>query len=176
MIFAPSAHAQKLEAGSSAALVPVPAHTNVNIVSHRDTAQDLIVKRRVLTKVLEAHNSPLVGSVDAFMATCTSYSLNCYLLPSITRLESSFGQFTHPGSNNPFGWGGGYILFPSWADAIQTVGKGLRYDYIDRGADTIDAIGRKYAASPTWSIRVERFIAEFERLEEASLQAENISL
>ena len=67
-------------------------------------------------------------------------------------------------------------MFPTWADAIQTVGKGLRYDYIDRGADTIDAIGAKYAASPTWSVRVERFIREFESMEEASLQAENISL
>ena len=176
MIFAPSAHAQKLEAGSSAALIAVPSNTNVNLVSHRDTAQDLIIKRRVLTKVLEADHSPLAGSVDAFMATCTSYNLNCYLLPSITRLESSFGQFTYPGSNNPFGWGGGYIMFPTWADAIQTVGKGLRYDYIDRGADTIDAIGSKYAASPTWSVRVERFIHDFESMEEASLQAENISL
>lgn len=64
-------------------------------------------KKYVIAKVLEKYQSPLIGSVDAFVNTCEQYKLDCYLLPSITGLESRFGWYTHPGSYNPFGWGGG---------------------------------------------------------------------
>lgn len=174
---APSVLASEQEAGSSAILVATPSDVISNKVSHRDIAQDYVIKKRVITKILKANNSPLVDSVDAFISACSNYQLDCYLLPSITRLESSYGQFIHPNSNNPFGWGGGYIMFDTWGDSINAVGKGLRTNYIDKGANDIYAIGKIYAASPTWAVRVERFINDFKNAEnEESLQVENISL
>ncbi|MFZ1549438.1 MAG: hypothetical protein WAT44_03160 [Microgenomates group bacterium] len=165
------------QAGSSAILVAIPKNEIANRISHRDIAQDYMLKRRVITKVLQENNSPLVDSVDSFISTCANYQIDCYLLPSITRLESSFGQFTHPNSHNPFGWGGGYIMFNTWGDSIDAVGKGLRTNYIDKGAADVYDIGKIYAASPTWAVRVERFMNDFKRVEsEESLQASNISL
>lgn len=174
---APKVFASDSQAGASAILVSMPKNEISNRVSHRDIAQDYIIKRRVITKLLKERNSPLVGSVDAFISACSEYSLDCYLLPSITGLESSFGEFTHPTSYNPFGWGGGYIMFDGWNHAIDTVGKGLRNNYIDRGANDLYSIGKIYAASPTWAVRVERFMNDFKAMEEKeSLQALEITL
>ena len=177
ILLAPTVRASDQEAGASAILVAQPKNEIANRISHRDIAQAYVTKKRVITKVLQANNSPLAESVDEFIRTCANYQLDCYLLPSITRLESSYGQFIHPNSNNPFGWGGGYIMFDTWGDAIDAVGKGLRNNYIDKGANDVYDIGKIYAASPTWGVRVERFMKEFERVEaEESLQTDNISL
>lgn len=127
-------------------------------------------KKLALNKILTKRNSPLLNSIDSFLATCNTYKLDCYLLPSITGLESSFGKFTHPGSNNPFGWGGGYIMFANWNQAIETVGKGLKENYINKGAISVDEIAPIYAESKTWAPRVKIFMSDFEK-EEAKIDA-----
>ncbi len=38
---------------------------------------------------------------------------------------------------------------------------GLRVNYINKGAKNIYDIGHIYASSPTWAIRVEKFMGEF---------------
>lgn len=58
------------------------------------------------------------------------------------------------------------IMFKNWSEAINTVGKGLRENYINKGAQTTDQIGHIYAESPTWSSKVNRFMAELRREEE----------
>ena len=124
------------------------------------------IKKVVIRRVLEKYQSPLVDQTDSFVDYCTQYNLDCYLLPSITGLESYFGKFTHPNSHNPFGWGGGYIMFENWDSAIGTVAKGLRENYVDRGADTVDKIAPIYAESKTWAVRVNYFKSIFEQEEE----------
>ncbi|MEN9327714.1 MAG: hypothetical protein RI947_522 [Candidatus Parcubacteria bacterium] len=126
-------------------------------------------KKAAIKKVLESYNSPMVGSVDAFMDACIKYDLDCYLLPSIAGLESTFGQFTWPGSNNPFGWGRGLITFKDWNESIDTVGQGLRENYINKGATTIAEIGSIYCEGNTWAGRVRTIRSMFEA-EEAKNQ------
>lgn len=121
----------------------------------------ILKKRLAIRKVLEKYNSPLADNTDAFISTCMQYNLNCYLLPSITGLESSFGQFIWPGSYNPFGWGRGYIPFASWSAGIDTVGKGLRENYLNKGADSVEKIAPIYSESKTWAPRVESFMDSF---------------
>lgn len=123
------------------------------------------IQKSVIREVLEDKNSPLVTEVDAFIDACTTYEIDCYLLPSIAGLESSFGKHLIQETHNPFGWGGGHIYFESWSDAFHAVAKGLRNNYIDRGAETIEQIGPIYAASPTWAIRVRSIHNKFERRE-----------
>ena len=130
--------------------------------------QRMAKKKLAIKRVLVRTNSPLIESVDEFVGTCDTYGLDCYLLPSITGLESSFGVYTHPGSYNPFGWGGGYIMFDGWDEAIKTVGKGLKENYIDKGAETVEQIAPIYAASKTWAPRVKSFMNTFEE-EEAKI-------
>jgi len=124
------------------------------------------VQRAVIRELLASYNSPLADETDAFMSACISYDIDCYLLPSIAGLESSFGKFTHPESQNPFGWGGGLIMFDSWSEGFDTVAKGLKNNYIGRGAETIEEMGPIYAASPTWAVRVRSIHSKFVRLEE----------
>ena len=123
------------------------------------------IQKAVIREVLESKNSPLVTEVDAFIDACTTYDIDCYLLPSIAGLESSYGKHLIAESHNPFGWGGGRIYFDSWSDAFHAVAEGLKNNYIDRGAESIEEIGPIYAASPTWAIRVRSINDEFERRE-----------
>ena len=125
------------------------------------------LKRNAITKVLSKYESPLIQNADAFVETCLKFELNCYLLPSISGLESTFGRFVNPGSYNPFGWGAGLIGFESWNQAINTVGLGLKDNYIAKGAVTVDQIGSIYAESSTWASRIHNFMYEFEQAEES---------
>ncbi|MBI4226155.1 glucosaminidase domain-containing protein [Candidatus Roizmanbacteria bacterium] len=125
----------------------------------------LTKKKIVISKVLTSYNSPLVNSTEYFISACVNYNLDCYLLPSIAGLESFFARFVYPNSNNPFGWGGGYIMFTSWERAIDTVGRGLRENYIDKGADTVEKIAPIYATSQTWASKVNYFKEVFEKEE-----------
>lgn len=123
-------------------------------------------KKLAIKKILEKYNSPLIVSIDQFINTCNSYSLDCYLLPAIAGLESFFGRFVYPNSYNPFGWGGGYIMFNNWNESIEIVGKIIKINYINRGLDSVDKIGILYSESPTWSTRIKWFIKQFEKEED----------
>ncbi len=127
------------------------------------------IKRKAIKAVMDRYNSPMAESLEGFMNTCVKYDLNCYLLPSIAVLESTFGKFIYPNSYNAFGWGGGYIMFKSWDEGIDAVGKGLRENYINKGAASIEQIGKIYSESPTWSPRIRIIQSQFEK-EEAKIQ------
>jgi hypothetical protein len=119
-----------------------------------------------IDNVLKKYQSPMITESDAFITACQKYQLNCYLLPSIAGLESTFGRFIYPDSFNAFGWGRGYMKFNNWEDAIDTVAKGLKKDYVGRGAESINEIGPIYSESPTWAIRVSWFMSQFEKEEQ----------
>lgn len=120
----------------------------------------------VIESVLKRYNSPLSGESKAFVKACIKYQIDCFLLPSIAGLESTFGKFIWPNSYNPFGWARGYMMFDSWSEGFDTVAKGLKNGYIKKGAESIEQIGPIYSESPTWAIRVNFFINQFEKEEE----------
>ncbi|OGK68448.1 hypothetical protein A2313_03810 [Candidatus Roizmanbacteria bacterium RIFOXYB2_FULL_41_10] len=130
---------------------------------------NILIKKVAIYRTLAKYNSPLVNEVDAFLNACMSYGINCYLLPSISGVESTFGRFLMPDSHNPFGWGGGYLYFPSWQVSFLTVAKGLRENYIDNGLTSVEMIGPVYAPpSSTWSGKVLMFMRVFAQ-EEAKI-------
>jgi len=141
------------EAGASATL----ARESHQIAQ---TETEYMIQRMTVQSMLEKYNSPLAGSVDAFMKACRTYELDCYLLPSISGLESTFGKFIYPESHNPFGWGGGLIMYKSWDDCIDAVAKGLRLHYVNHGAISVEQIGPIYSESPTWAARVNIFMKQ----------------
>ena len=57
------------------------------------------------------------------------------------------------------------IHFVSWNDGITKVSEGLRYRYVDKGAGSVEQIGRIYAASPVWSAKVQFFLQKIEKFE-----------
>lgn len=150
------------ESGSSAILSVV---TRIN---QEEIKQVEIEKKKIAIRaVLERYQSPMAGSEVNFIETCNKYNLDCYLLPSIAGLESTFGRFIWPNSYNPFGWDRGYMMFEDWPQSIDTVGKGLRENYINKwGLLSVNQIGPIYSESPTWAVRVSWFMNEFRKEEE----------
>jgi len=127
--------------------------------------QTYFIKKRAIKNYLSKFQTPLIDHVDAFIQACQLYNLDCYLLPSIAGLESTFGKFIWPNSYNAFGWARGFMMFDSWEQGIDTVGKGLRKGYLNKGALTVEDIGPIYSESPTWAVRVNFFINQFEKEE-----------
>lgn len=151
-------------AGNSAVLLSSNSKESPDVFVELEYFQ----KKKAIKKLMAKYQSPMADSVDAFISVCQKYELNCYLLPSIAILESTFGKFIWPGSYNPFGWGRGYIMFKSWNESIDAVGKGLRENYINKGASSIEQIGKIYSESPTWSPRIRLIMQQFEKEEEKS--------
>jgi hypothetical protein len=155
------------------------ADSSANLVSGKvifaeSEYAELHIKREAIREVLIKHNSPLVEEVDAFISACTKYNIDCFLLPSISGLESSYGKKFLKGSHNPFGWGGGYILFNSWSDCFHAVARGLRNNYYNRGADTINKIAPIYAESKTWAERVSSIRTQFQKKEQELLNSSSL--
>ncbi|MFA6005206.1 MAG: hypothetical protein WC775_01850 [Patescibacteria group bacterium] len=140
-------------------------------------APDVVVDSTYLSKkiamynVLARYNSPLVHEVDSFLNACLTYRIDCYLLPSISGVESTFGQQYLVGTYNVFGWGGGYIAFQSWEDSFLQIAKGLRFNYINRNLTSIEEIAHVYAPpSTTWSRNVQFFLSRFYQQEMQIIQ------
>jgi hypothetical protein len=151
----------EIMAGASAPLI----HTSF---INEDDIEQLRQKNILIAieTVLKRYNSPMANESESFLKACIKYQIDCYLLPSIAGLESTFGRFILPDSYNPFGWARGYMMFDSWNEGIDTVGKGLRKGYLNKGALTVEDIGPIYSESPTWAVRVNFFINQFEKEEE----------
>ena len=60
-------------------------------------------------------------------------------------------------------------MFKTWDEGIDTVAKGLKNGYIKKGALTVEDIGPIYSESPTWAVRVNYFVNQFEKEEEKML-------
>lgn len=147
------------ESGKSAHLYETVVNTDDNLLFEK------YIKLNVIREVLKVKQSPLLNDAAFFISVCLEYEIDCYLLPSISGLESSFGKKLVPGSHNPFGWGGGYIKFDSWQESFDSVAREIKNIYYDRGATTINEIAPIYAESDNWAPRVSNIYEQFEKKE-----------
>lgn len=120
-----------------------------------------------LRSFLASFDSPLTDSADHFVAEADRLSLDWKLVAAIAGIESTFGKHIPYNSYNGWGWGvftgeKDGIHFKNWEDGITQVSEGLRYNYMNKGAVTIEQIGRIYAASPAWSWKVRFFLDKIE--------------
>lgn len=124
--------------------------------------------RRVITlyNFLGRYDSPLKDHAAVFVAEAQNYDLDWRLLVAISGVESTFAKQLPYNSYNAWGWGiygNNTLRFSSYPEAISTISKSLRENYIDRwGAKNVYQIGRFYAASPTWAQRVSYFMEKIE--------------
>jgi hypothetical protein len=132
------------------------------IAVKKDYALD--VRTQAVRNIFKRYNSPLVDQASLYVRYADEFGVDWRLLPSIAGLESTFGKFLMPGSYNAYGWGGGYIYFESWEHGIRVVNRALRRNYMEKwGATDVWSIGPIYAESPTWSVRVNFFMNQFEQ-------------
>ncbi len=161
-------YAQEFAVGSSAALFN---SDNLKISDSRG---------RILKKFLEEFNSPLAPFAETFVENADKYNLDWKLVAAISGVESTFGQQIPNNSFNGWGWGiygDNVIRFSSWEEGIQTVSEGLRTKYINQWkAKDIYEIGKMYAASPTWAVRVGYFMDKIEEYKNLSMVNLSISL
>lgn len=116
---------------------------------------------KILQKYLEDHDSPMSTSARTFVETAEQNDLDWKFVAAISGVESSYGLHIPYNSYNGWGWGvygTNVIRFSSWDEAITVISQTLKTRYIDRGATTIPAIGRMYAADPAWSAKVQHFM------------------
>jgi hypothetical protein len=129
-----------------------------------------------LQAFLETYDSPLAESAQHFISEADRLHLDWKLVPAIAGVESTFGKHIPTNSYNGYGWGvftgqNDGIHFKDWNDGITKVSEGLRYNYLDKGAQTIEQIGHIYAASPAWSWKVRYFIQKIEDFETSSVES-----
>lgn len=122
----------------------------------------------IINNFFASYKSPLANYADSFIKTADKYGLDYRLLPAISMQESNGAKILPHNSYNPFGYGiyGGKILkFNSFEEAIETVGKGIKENYIERGLTTPAQIMAKYtppslAKGGPWAIGVSTFMEE----------------
>ncbi len=123
------------------------------------------IREITLRHFLNEHNSPLADYSDVFIKFADEYDLDWRLVPAITGVESTFGKRIPANSYNAYGWANGKYSFKSWEESIEIVSKALREKYIDRGAESIDEIARRYAPpSNSWAWKVRYFMNKIDLL------------
>lgn len=136
---------------------------STNLSQQSLTSDSVEIKVKAIERVLSRYNSPLSLEAESFVRAALVYDLDCFLLPSIAGVESTFGKNIAKKSYNPFGWGGGRVKFSDWADAIITASRGLRKGYMDAGVDNLADISKIYCPpqADVWKKDVEIFMKKF---------------
>lgn len=137
----------------------------IDTVEGSVTASDARVE--IIRQYLEQYNSPLLPYAQDLVATSDRYGLDFKLLVAIAQQESNLCKKAPSGTYNCWGWGihsKGTLGFGNYVEAIDTVGRGLREDYFDKGYVTLEQIMTKYTpnSSGSWAFGVEQFLNEME--------------
>ena len=121
----------------------------------------------IIRQYLAKYNSPLEPYANLIFQTSQKYNLDYRLLVAIAQQESNLGKKIPANSYNAWGWGihsQGTLGFSNWEEAIETVAKGLRENYLDKGLTTPEEIMSVYTplSSGSWAFGVRQFMGEME--------------
>lgn len=100
-----------------------------------------------LKRFFRKYNSPLFDHTDYIVKVSDKYQFDYRLLPAIAMQESNLCRYIPENSHNCWGWGiyGTLVTrFDSYEEAIDTVARGIKTHYIDKGLVTASSIMRKY--------------------------------
>ncbi len=117
----------------------------------------------LVTNYLKRYNSPLIPHASFIVKTADKYDMDFRLITAIAQQESNLCKKIPPGSFNCWGWGihsRGTLGFSSFEEGIETVTRGLKKEYIDKGFRTPEEIMSKYTPSSngSWAIGVSEFM------------------
>jgi len=113
------------------------------------------------------YNSVLYDKSEFIVKMADTYKLDYRLIPAIAMQESNVCKYIYEGSHNCWGWGiyGNKVTrFDSYEEAIETISKGLKLYYVDKGLTTPEAIMRKYTppSDGSWAFGVNTFLKMIE--------------
>ncbi len=120
-----------------------------------------------LKSFFRKYNSPLYDSAETIVRVSDQYQFDYRLLPAIAMQESNLCKYIPTDSYNCWGWGiyGDVVTkFPSYDEAIETIAKGIKDNYLDKGLLTASAIMEKYTPSSkgSWAHGVNTFLRALE--------------
>ena len=121
----------------------------------------------IIRQYLVANKSELEPYADLLVETADKYELDYRLLTAIAQKESGLCRVIPENSHNCWGWGihkNGTLKFDSYDIAIETVSRGLKENYIDKGYRTPDEIMTKYTplSKGTWAEGVNYYMSQLE--------------
>ena len=149
-----------LAADTSADILVAEESASLKVYNQIESIDTRVIR---LEKYLNQFNSPLAKEAETFVKSSDKYQIDWRLVPAITGVESTFGKNIPNNSFNAFGWANGKYSFKTWEESIDIVSYALKEKYIDKGANTVDEIGRIYAPpSPTWSRKVKYFMEKID--------------
>jgi hypothetical protein len=109
------------------------------------------------------YDSVLYEKAEFIVKMADQYKLDYRLIPAIAMQESGLCKHIYEGSHNCWGWGiyGDKVTrFDSYEEAVETISRGLKKNYIDKGLTTPEDIMRKYTPPSTgsWAFGVNFFL------------------
>ena len=122
---------------------------------------------QIIKDYLTDYNSPLVPYAGFLVQTADKYGLDFRLITAIAQQESNLCKIIPPDSYNCWGWGihsKGTLGFSSYEEGIETVSRGLREEYLDKGYSTVEKIMSKYTplSNGSWANGVNKFMGQME--------------
>lgn len=121
----------------------------------------------IIRQYLKFYNSPLEPYAELIVNTADKYSIDFRLITAVAQQESNLCKVIPPGSYNCWGWGihsKGSLGFTSFEEGIETVSRGLKEEYLDKGYSTVEEIMSKYTplSNGSWAHGVETFMQDME--------------
>lgn len=143
---------------SAAPFVLGAYQANVNLVDGRVAN---------LKNFFRKYNSVLFDHAEKIVEVSDNYQFDYRLLPAIAMQESNLCKYIPADSFNCWGWGiyGNTVTkFDSYDESIETVAKGIKKEYIDKGLITASSIMEKYTPSSqgSWAHGVNTFLKDLE--------------
>ncbi len=119
----------------------------------------------LLAKYLRDYHSPLAPYAGYIWQVSQKLGIDYRLLVAIAQQESNLCKKAPKNSYNCWGWGIYHhkvTSFHSYPEAIETVAKGLKKDYLDKGLDTPEKIMPRYTppSKGSWARGVRQFMKE----------------
>ncbi|MEK7470406.1 MAG: hypothetical protein AAB622_00150, partial [Patescibacteria group bacterium] len=116
---------------------------------------------------LERWNSPMSHLSEYIVQMADKYDLDYRLITAISQQESNVCKIIPPESYNCWGWGihsEGSLGFSSYEKGIETVSKGLREEYLNKGYKTVEEIMSKYTpmSNGSWANGVNTFMTDMQ--------------
>lgn len=113
------------------------------------------------------YDSVLYDKSEFIVKMADTYKLDYRLIPAIAMQESNVCKYIYEGSHNCWGWGiyeNKVTRFDSYEEAIETISRGLKLYYVDKGLTTAEAIMRKYTppSDGSWAFGVNTFLKMIE--------------
>lgn len=138
-----------------------------NIPSISSSIESADARPHIVGQYLERYNSPLVPYAEYIVQTADKYSIDFRLVTAIAQQESNLCKIIPADSYNCWGWGihsKGTLGFTSFDEGIDTVSKGLREEYINKGYSTVEEIMSKYTplSNGSWARGVTAFMEDMQ--------------